>query len=56
MAEEPNAQGPSVEEAPEGRAAAPARLAMLYESRDGRLCRFEDAEGHLTSVDAQRLC
>lgn len=36
--------------------APPARLAMLYESRDGRLCLFEDADGHLTSVDSERLC
>ncbi len=57
MAEVPETIGCDGEVAPEGRSLpAPARFAMLYESRDGRLCLFEDAEGHLTSVDAQRLC
>lgn len=56
MAEVPETIGCDGEVAPEGRSLpAPARFAMLYESRDGRLCLFEDAEGHLTSVDAQRL-
>ncbi len=53
MAEAPETIGCDGEVAPEGRPLpAPARFA----SRDGRLCLFEDAEGHLTSVDAQRLC
>ena len=33
----------------------PATFALLYESKDGRLCTFEDKEGHLTSVDASKL-
>lgn len=35
--------------------AVPARVSLLYESRDGGICVFEDAEGHLTSVRASRL-
>lgn len=36
--------------------AAPiAGIKLLYESRDGRFCLFEDAEGHLAAVDASRL-
>ncbi len=34
---------------------APARFEMLYESRDGRLCFFQNHEGHLTAVNAARL-
>lgn len=32
-----------------------ARFRQLYASRDGRLCVFEDAKGHLTCVRASRL-
>ncbi len=32
-----------------------ARFRQLYTSRDGRLCVFEDAKGHLTCVRAIRL-
>ncbi len=28
----------------------PAKITLLYESRDGRFCLFEDAHGHLTAV------
>ena len=35
--------------------AVPARISLLYESRDGGICVFEDAEGHLTSVRGARL-
>ena len=42
-------------EAAEGRSVVPARFSLLYESRDERLCVFEDAEGHLSAVDARRL-
>ena len=35
--------------------AVPGRISLLYESRDGGICVFEDAEGHLTSVRASRL-
>lgn len=51
---------PAPERAP-ARAEAPARLALparfqsLYQSRDGRLCLFEDEHGHLTAVDASKL-
>ena len=33
----------------------PARITLLYESRDGRFCLFEDADGHLAAVDASKL-
>lgn len=37
-------------------AAAPlASFSLLYESKDGRLCTFEDSDGHLTSVDSQHM-
>lgn len=32
-----------------------ARFSHLYESRDRKLCVFEDEHGHLTSVRASRL-
>lgn len=32
-----------------------ARFSHLYESRDKKLCVFEDEHGHLTSVRASRL-
>ena len=34
---------------------APAKITLLYESRDGKLCLFEDANGHLTAVRASKL-
>ena len=34
---------------------APGTFSHLYSSKDGALCLFEDAEGHLTSVNAKRL-
>ena len=34
---------------------APARLMRLYESRDGKLCLFESADGHLAAVDSSKL-
>jgi hypothetical protein len=33
----------------------PAQIKLLYESRDGRLCLFEDADGHVTAVRSSRL-
>lgn len=36
-------------------ATSPAKLSLLYESADGRLCLFEDALGHLSAVRASRL-
>lgn len=33
----------------------PARITLLYESGDGRLCLFEDHKGHLTAVSAAKL-
>ncbi len=35
--------------------AVPGRISLLYESRDGGICVFEDAEGHLTAVRTSRL-
>ena len=32
-----------------------AQFALLYESKDGKLCLFEDAEGHLTAVRSDKL-
>ncbi len=32
-----------------------AQFTLVYESKDGRLCVFEDAEGHLTAVRAEKL-
>lgn len=34
---------------------APARFRLIYESRDRKLCLFEDSHGHLTVVRASRL-
>ena len=34
---------------------APAKITLLYESRDKQLCLFEDAHGHLTVVRSARL-
>lgn len=34
---------------------APARITLLYESRDKQLCLFQDANGHLTAVRSARL-
>ena len=45
--------GPAVVHAPNGHDLALFKL--LYESRDGRLCLFEDKDGHLTAVRADRL-
>ena len=36
-------------------ALAPAKITLLYESRDKKLCLFEDANGHLTAVRSIRL-
>ena len=33
----------------------PGRITLLYESRDKKLCLFEDSNGHLTAVRASRL-
>lgn len=35
--------------------AVPARITLLYESRDKKLCLFQDASGHLTAVRSARL-
>lgn len=35
--------------------AIPAQVTLLYESRDGKLCLFEDAHGHITAVRASQL-
>ena len=43
------------EEATEAAAVPLARITLLYESRDGRFCLFEDADGHLAAVDASKL-
>lgn len=32
-----------------------AKITLLYESRDGKMCLFEDAEGHLVAVRASLL-
>ena len=38
-----------------GKAAVPAWFTLVRESRDGRLCLFEDADGHYTVVRSARL-
>ena len=42
-------------DASESRLKPIARLRLLYESKDKRMCLFEDAEGHLVSVPSSRL-
>ena len=37
------------------RTGTPTRISLIYESKDGRFCLFEDAEGHITAVPADRL-
>lgn len=32
-----------------------SRFSVIYESRDGRLCLFEDAQGHVSAVDSSRF-
>ncbi len=32
-----------------------AQFTLIYESKDGKLCVFEDAGGHLTAVRAEKL-
>ena len=32
-----------------------SRFTLIYESKDGKLCLFEDADGHLTAVRAEKL-
>ena len=49
------AQGRGATPPANARSAVPARFSLLYESRDKRLCLFEDADGHLTSVDSDRF-
>ena len=39
----------------ENRTIAPAKITLLYESRDGKLCLFQDAQGHLTAVRSSQL-
>ena len=36
-------------------ALTPAKITLLYESRDKKLCLFEDANGHITAVRSARL-
>ncbi len=38
-----------------GAAFPPAQFVLIYESRDGKLCLFEDSDGHLTAVRAEKL-
>lgn len=58
VAEKPATAASSPEPSPQQgqpAAPAPATFSLLYESGDGCLCTFEDADGHLTSVDARRF-
>lgn len=32
-----------------------ATFKKIYESRDGKICLFEDSKGHITAVNAKRL-
>ena len=51
------AQGQSLDDAvAEGeQLEAPSAFKLIYQSRDGRMCLFEDEEGHITAVDGNRL-
>ena len=42
-------------EMPSALLATPARLTLLYESRDKKMCLFEDERGHLHAVPSARL-
>lgn len=33
----------------------PSQFSLIYESKDGKLCLFEDASGHITAVRAEKL-
>ena len=44
-----------VEEAVEHLQAELATFTLIYESKDDRLCLFEDKQGHLHAVRASRL-
>ena len=33
----------------------PGRFTLIYQSKDGKMCLFEDADGHLTAVRAEKL-
>lgn len=33
----------------------PSQFTLVYESRDGKLCLFQDRDGHLTAVRAEKL-
>ena len=39
----------------EGASGSFATFSVLYESQDGRLCLFEDANGHITAVDSSKM-
>ena len=42
-------------ETPKKTVSLPAQISLVHESADGRLCLFQDAEGHYTVVRADRL-
>lgn len=33
----------------------PAQFTLVYESKDNRFCLFQDKDGHLTAVRAEKL-
>jgi len=43
------------QKAPDAIEFSPSTFTLVYESKDGRLCLFEDADGHLTAVRAEKL-
>ncbi len=45
----------SEHKAPEITEFPPGQFTLVYESKDGKLCLFEDAKGHLTAVRAEKL-
>ena len=51
----PNSEQPADDRASSARHVPPAKITLLYESKDGRFCLFEDAQGHLSAVNAARL-
>ena len=46
---------PENQAAPESAQLPPATFKLIYESKDKRFCLFEDKDGHLTAVRAEKL-
>lgn len=54
--EQPEGSTPAAETGSESSfSSVPGTFSLLYESRDAKLCIFEDASGHLSAVKTSRL-